>query len=447
MNKIVESVKCAVSYIKKKGYTGDVYGVEKQVISYTLQKGEVTNSNQYIDTGLGIRVLEKKKIGFGYCVPGKEEQAVKSAGSFAKVGPELDLPFPDENFAPNVKVYDSSVAEEVGSGKGAEYLYSMLDGASAVASDILLSRGTLLITVGKRVFGNTNDILLQEQNTALACGVAAIIPGANTSISAVEIESRRRADLDFEGLGRNIAEKVHSMRESAEKTPRECAVVVSPLALSQLLWFTFLKAVRADNVRKGKSMYEGKVQSHIAAQTLDITDDPTADWGLGSGAFDDEGVISSPTPIIKKGMLNSLLYDLKESVRSHTKSTANGVRNSFKEPPEIKDRNIHITGEECDVEDFMERGGLYVDNVMGAHTANPVSGDFSVVANPVWALEKGDKQGRLDGVMISGNIPELLKNIELAKDYRKISYTLSGQRIFSMKLPTALLKGITISGK
>jgi hypothetical protein len=49
--------------------------------------------------------------------------------------------------------------------------------------------------------------------------------------------------------------------------------------------------------------------------------------------------------------------------------------------------------------------------------------------------------------MISGNFPELLKNIKLAKDYKKLSFTLGGQRIFSMELPSGLLDGVTISGK
>ncbi|MGD2250639.1 MAG: TldD/PmbA family protein [Candidatus Methanofastidiosia archaeon] len=444
---ITESVKTAVQLIKKKGYTGDVYGVEKQVIKYTIKKGEVADSSQYVDRGLGIRVLHKKRIGFGYCVPGKEEHTVASAGSFAGVGPEYVIPFPDEGSCPPVKVYDPVIAKEMGTGKGVEYLHTVLDSASHVASDILVSRGELLITISHRIVANTHDIFLQEKETAVSCGVAAIIPGEKTSLSAVEIASSRKADLNFEEVGRNVAEKVDTMRESAGYTPRECPVVISPLGLSQLIWFTFLQAVQGDNVRKGKSMYQGKLHSHIAAEDVYITDDPTADWGMGSGAFDDEGVISSAVPIVAKGVLTTLLYDLKESVRSNSESTANGMRRSFKEPPEITDRNIRVKGGECNIKDFMEEGGLYVNDVMGAHTANPVNGDFSVVANPVWALEKGEKAGRLDGLMISGNFPELLKNIKLAKDYKKLSFTLGGQRIFSMELPSGLLDGVTISGK
>jgi PmbA protein len=444
---IAESVKTALNCIKKKGYTGDVFGVEKQVIKYTVKKGEVADSSQYVDTGLGIRVLHKKRIGFGYCVPGKEEQTVASAGSFAGVSPELEIPFPNEGSCPVVKVYDPAIAKEMGTGKGAEYLHTVLDSASEVASDIILSRGELLITISHRIVANTYDIFLQEKETAVTCGVAAIIPGEKTSLSAVEIASSRKADLNFEEVGRNAAEKVDTMRESAGYTPRKCPVVISPLGLSQLLWFTFLQAVRGDNVRKGKSMYQGKLHAQIAAEDVYITDDPTADWGMGSGAFDDEGVISSSIPIVAKGVLSTLLYDLKESVRSSSKSTANGMRRSFKEPPEINDRNIRVKGGENDVKDFMGEGGLYVDDVMGAHTANSVSGDFSVVANPVWTLEKGEKAGRLDGVMISGNFPELLKTIKLAKDYTKLSFTLGGQQIFSMELPSALLDGVTISGK
>ena len=83
---------------------------------------------------------------------------------------------------------------------------------------------------------------------------------------------------------------------------------------------------------------------------------------------------------------------------------------------------------------------------MGAHTANSASGDFSVVANPVWLIEGKEKKGRIDGVMISGNFAELIKSIELADDYKKTHLAMGG-RSFKLDMPTARLNNITVSGK
>ncbi|MGM0511028.1 MAG: PmbA/TldA family metallopeptidase, partial [Thermoplasmatota archaeon] len=69
--KITESVKKALELIKKKNLQGEVFGIDQRKIQYDIEKGEVSNSSEYQDFGLGIRVLKDSRVGFGYCVPGK----------------------------------------------------------------------------------------------------------------------------------------------------------------------------------------------------------------------------------------------------------------------------------------------------------------------------------------------------------------------------------------
>jgi PmbA protein len=49
----------------------------------------------------------------------------------------------------------------------------------------------------------------------------------------------------------------------------------------------------------------------------------------------------------------------------------------------------------------------------GAHSSNPVSGDFSVVATAAWRIEKGDITHCSSGVMLSGNVFDLMKNVDV----------------------------------
>ncbi len=190
-------------------------------------------------------------------------------------------------------------------------------------------------------------------------------------------------------------------------------------------------------------MYEGKIGEKIATPDMELFEDPTLDWGLGSGGSDDEGVESRRVPLIAEGgRLQNFLYNLKEGAKSGADSTANGVRRSFKSQPETNARNLNVKGQDLEEEALLRNGKLLVGNVMGAHTANPVSGEFSVVVNPGWVIEGGEKQGRVDGAMISGNLPELLKKVELGSDYKDV---LMGST--STKLPSALLKDVTISGR
>jgi len=71
--------------------------------------------------------------------------------------------------------------------------------------------------------------------------------------------------------------------------------------------------------------------------------------------------------------------------------------------------------------------------------SNPVSGEFSVVATPAWKIRKGEITHSTRGVMLAGNIFELLKSINIiANNERKIG------QLFS---PWILVDNVRVIGK
>ncbi|KXA93836.1 hypothetical protein AKJ66_00665, partial [candidate division MSBL1 archaeon SCGC-AAA259E22] len=436
----------AIEQIKKRGLEGDVYSVKDRSISYSIKKGEISDSSEYEDVGLGIRVIKDDGIGFGYCVPDKEEEGVKRAIELSELPEKIDLSFPSDENQPDVKTNDEKLREWVRDSKGAELAQKMIDGVFLVADDITPTRGLLNISIGERIVGNTNGLLVKEESSSISGYVTATIERENTSLQARELQVSRRLNIDFGEVGTRAGEKVDSMRETSEVLTGDHPVVISPYALSQLFGFGLMPAINGENVRKGKSVYKSKLGKKVASEDLSVKDDPIVDWGMGSGAFDDEGVLSRSTPIISEGVLKNFIYNLKDGVKSNTETTANGVRNSFKSPPETVHRNIVLEGEEKRVDDLMPDKGIYVDNVLGAHTSNPVNGYFSVVTNPVWLVEEREKKGRIDGMMISGNLPEVLNSIELADDYKKCYQNIGSQRLI-IETPTARLNDVTLSGR
>jgi PmbA protein len=83
--------------------------------------------------------------------------------------------------------------------------------------------------------------------------------------------------------------------------------------------------------------------------------------------------------------------------------------------------------------------GLLVYYLQGAHSSNPASGDFSVVATPAWKIENGEIASATEGVMLAGNIFQVLKNISaLADNERKI-----GQLV----APWVLVENVKVIGK
>jgi PmbA protein len=100
------------------------------------------------------------------------------------------------------------------------------------------------------------------------------------------------------------------------------------------------------------------------------------------------------------------------------KSTGNAKRNMRQGLLEIGFTNLIVEPGPREIEDIISEidHGYYIQNVQGAHSANPESGDFSVVGNPAILIEKGKKVGAINGLMVSGNAFDMLKNIvEVAK--------------------------------
>jgi PmbA protein len=83
--------------------------------------------------------------------------------------------------------------------------------------------------------------------------------------------------------------------------------------------------------------------------------------------------------------------------------------------------------------------GLLVSYLQGAHSSNPVSGEFSVVATPAWRIKKGKIEYATRGVMLAGNIFELLKNVSaVANNDRKVGQLVS---------PWLLVENVRVIGK
>ena len=55
--------------------------------------------------------------------------------------------------------------------------------------------------------------------------------------------------------------------------------------------------------------------------------------------------------------------------------------------------------------------GIKIVGAMGVHTANPISGDFSIGISGIW-IENGELSYPVKEAVISGNILEMFKKVE-----------------------------------
>jgi PmbA protein len=81
--------------------------------------------------------------------------------------------------------------------------------------------------------------------------------------------------------------------------------------------------------------------------------------------------------------------------------------------------------------------GLVVEEVMGLHTVDPISGDFSLGCSGDW-VERGEKVHPVKSVALAGNLFELFRNvIVVGEDFRFLG---------AFGSPSLLVEGLKISG-
>ncbi len=163
--------------------------------------------------------------------------------------------------------------------------------------------------------------------------------------------------------------------------------------------------------------------------------------GLHTGIFDAEGVPHQKTQLLDRGILCSFLYDNYTAKKQGKESTGNASRAGYLSTPSIEATNFHILPGNQTPEDLKKKvdDGLLVYYLQGAHSSNPVSGEFSVVATPAWKIKDGKTEHASRGIMLAGNIFELLKNVTVvANNERKM-----GQLV----APWVLVENVKVIGK
>ena len=206
---------------------------------------------------------------------------------------------------------------------------------------------------------------------------------------------------------------------------------------------TFATIFSAESAQKGYSLLAGKEGEKIAGDIVNIIDDPLLVKGPGSAPFDDEGVAAYKKSVVEKGVLKTLLHNLKTANKANTQSTGNASKGSYNSSVGISPSNFYIEPMDNSPEKLMEtmKDGLLITDLAGLHAVDTVSADFSLSAKG-FLVKNGQKVKALEQVTISGNFYSFLKNISMIGndlEYGKIQTS-------SIASPSLLVKNIDVAG-
>ncbi|ADC65959.1 peptidase U62 modulator of DNA gyrase [Ferroglobus placidus DSM 10642] len=385
----------------------EVYEVKSKYYSISIEKSRIKNVSEEIENGYGVRVIKDGKLAFSSAT-NLDKSLVERLEKLVRISEdELDS-FPSVGKRSVGGLYDKRLEENP-----LEVLKESFETIEAERSCEIASGIIEIEVLERRVRNDSGEV--SEKATFFAVTLEAV----HERGSAYEFDASRRADLDLEKL----TEKVCSLAvddSKAKKAERKvCDVALSPLAFHQLLYFSFYPSFNAENVVKGRSVLTGRKGERII-EKITIYDDPTLEGKLFSYSFDDEGVKAKRKTLLEDGILKEFLCDFKHSKILGEKA-GNAFREDFDSLPKIHPSNVVV-----DVEKGSFEADFYVHSFIGAHTSNPVSGDFSLEC--MNSYQNGEP---VRGAMLYGNVFELLKKVScMSKNVRQVENTICGDVLF-----------------
>ena len=381
----------------------EVYEVRSKYYSISIEKSRIKNVSEEFEKGYGVRVIKDSKLAFSSATT-LDKSLVEKLEKLVRISEdELDS-FPSVGKRRVGGLYDKKLEENP-----LEVLKESFETIEAERSCEIASGIVEIETLERRVWNDTGEV--SEKATFFAVMLEAV----HDKGSAYEFDASRKADLNLEKLTEKVCSLAIDDSKAKKAERRVCNVVLSPLAFHQLLYFSFYPSFNGENVVKGRSVLNGRKGENII-EGLTIYDDPTLEGKVFSYSFDDEGVKAERKTLLEKGVLKGFLCDFKHS-RILGEKAGNAFREDFDSLPKIHPSNIVV-----EIEKGSFDADFYVHSFIGAHTANPVSGDFSLEC--MNAYQNGEP---VRGAMLYGNVFEFLKKVScMSKNVRQVENTICG---------------------
>lgn len=388
------------------------------------------------DFGMALKVIKKQGLGFAFTTsPDRTADIINDALQGADwTAPDEYVDIPDCRPASEVLVIDENIKNT----KEDDIIKNaLLLEKTALDFDTRIRKvrtAEIGLVTAKTTIVNSKGINISYESGYITASVSALASdGQDNQMGWDFAISRRLSDIDFISIARGASKKAIDLLGAKKISAVKVPVILDSSVASEFL--DILSAsLSAEAVQKKRSFLAGKAGKKIMSPLINIIDDGIMPWGTGTKPVDDEGVPTMKKTIVSGGMLQGFIHNTYTANKEGVMSTGNASRKSFKGLPGIDTTNLYIEtrkGQGSGRSDsplrlaprLRDQGskdrdliksiskGLLILEAMGVHTANPVSGDFSVGISGLW-IEGGKIAYPVKEAIMSGNILELFKRIE-----------------------------------
>lgn len=431
--------------MKKGADEAEAYVKTSKNLTVEVKEQKIDTIESSMTTGYCIRIIKDKRLGFSYSTSLSEidvvaEKAIE-ASRYSEPDEYLGFPATSCQFS-EVKIYDKDI---VSLPENEAINYALLVENSAYKEDSRIKKvrkASVSFSINDICILNSHGINANYQSTACSAHAMVIAEEGNEGQMGWDYQgSRFLKDLSFDQVGKTAARRAAQLLGARKIKPTKGFVLLDNSVASEFLSI-LSTSLSAESVQKKKSLFAGRKGELVLNNKLHIIDSGLLDAKLGSKPVDDEGVPTTSKRLIENGILKNFLYNTYTANKDGLASTGNAIRGGFTGLPAVGITNLFLESASKEYVKSLEEllktidKGLYVIETMGMHTANPISGEFSVGASGLW-IEKGNILYPTKEAIISGNILDLFKNVVIIGDDIRFYGNIAA--------PSLLIEGIDIS--
>jgi len=218
-------------------------------------------------------------------------------------------------------------------------------------------------------------------------------------------------------VGEQVAKRAVEQLKAKPPKGGTFPVVLGPSVVGVFVHEAFGHLAEADLTLSGSALL-GKLGKTIGSENVTFYDDGTIPGAFGSFKYDDEGVPTQKTLLVKDGVVVGLMHNRETAQKLNAEVTGNARAEDFRYEPIIRMRNTFIAPKDCSFEELIAgiKLGYYFKSFRGGQ-AN-LDGTFQVGIQEAYEIVKGELGKPVREASISGNTLETLHKIEaVGKDF------------------------------
>jgi TldD protein len=439
----------------------EVYVERSTTTAVSLDEAKVRSAQVGAVTGVGVRAIRGAQVGYAYSDDLDEAALLRTAQTAALIaegnrdlGPvalsRTPLPTYYQVKQPLAAIDVSRKIELVREADAAARAHDrrvkqVMAGYADQTREILVA--------------NTLGRLAEDRQDLCRLGVSCVAFGKGGERRTGFYGGGGRVDFRFfedfspAQVGREAARQAVATLGAVPAPAGPQTVVLAPGWSGILLHEAVGHGLEADFIRKGTSLFAGKLGEKVASELVTVIDDGTVAGGRGSLNVDDEGNPGERKVLIEKGVLKGYLYDHLNATLTGQRSTGSGRRQSFRHAPMPRMTNTYLAPGDQTPEEILGgvRKGLYCRQ-FGGGQVDISNGNFVFEISEAYLIEEGEITRPVKGAMLIGVGPEALKNVSAVGSDASLDPGLGtcgkdGQSVpVGVGLPTVRIDHVTVGG-